>query len=557
VNITETPPTGQPAPDEPRQAVEIPGTEILNDWTLWTLLEQRAALGDKPMITVDADDVISYGELYERASRVAASLRREGVGHGQTIASLGYNATDQAVLMFACAALGAIWVPLNLSLLGDDLAYTLNDTGSTYLVIDAELLPKYDDVRDRVGIRHVFVRGDGEFDPSQFRAFADLLAPDAADFVPTPSEPDEAIAVIYTGGSTGMPKGVLASHTYFLAFGLRYHEIAQATPQDIHYTGALQIFHVGGQQFTIVGPMLCGMSAHISRWFSATRYWERARACGATIIDPNGPMMATIMKQPPSELDTRHKVRIGVGVGTGQVSPSVRDGFAERFGVPLMSVYAQTEVGGALFCSERLDERRLGSSGKPGRWGEMAVVDERDRQVPAGTVGELVARPAFPNSFMIGFLNKPEQAARAWRNLWHHTGDLGYIDEDGFVFFIGRQAHWLRRRGENISSYEVEQCIERVPGVADVAVVGVPDLELGEEEVKAFVVVEDGAVVTGQDVHAHCSQNLAYFKVPRYVEFVDSLPRSSVKNEIERHKLKERPLGDCWDARTSDGSATP
>jgi crotonobetaine/carnitine-CoA ligase len=503
------------------------------------------------MLTVDDGDIITYGELYERSRRVAASLRRLGVAPGETVASFGYNCTDQAVLLYACAAIGAVWVPLNLSLVGEDLVYTLNDANSVNLVIDAELIPRYQEVAGKVGIQRVFVRGEGEYDTSQYGTFADLAAAGPGDFEPTPSGPHEAIAVIYTGGSTGMPKGVLASHTYFLGFALRYQEIAGATPDDIHYTGALQLYHVGGQQFAIVGPMLCGMSAHLSRWFSASKYWARARACNATIIDPNGPIMAMIMRQPPSELDTAHSVRIGVGVGTGQVSPEVRDGFAERFNVPLMSVYGQTEVGGALFCSERMHERRLGSSGKPGRWGEMAVVDERDRPVPPGTVGELVARPAYPNTFMIGFLNKPDQAMRAWRNLWHHTGDLGRVDEDGFVYFIGRQAHWLRRRGENISCYEVEQCIDRVPGVAEVAVVGVPDLEIGEEDVKAFVVAQVAASVTPEAIHAYCRENLAYFKVPRYIEFVDTLPRSAAKNEIERHELKALPLGGCWDARTA------
>jgi crotonobetaine/carnitine-CoA ligase len=427
----------------------------------------------------------------------------------------------------------------------------LNDTRSVNLIIDSELLPKYQQVAGRVGIRRVFVRGQGEYDRSQYESFVELAAAPAGDFEPTPCGPHEALAVIYTGGSTGMPKGVLVSHTYFLAFALRYQEIAEATPNDVHYTGALQLYHVGGQQFAIVGPMFCGMSAHVSRWFSPSRYWERARACSATIIDPNGPMMATIMRQPPSELDTRHNVRIGVGVGTGQVSPEVRDGFAERFKVPLMSVYGQTEVGGALFCSERMHERRLGSCGKPGRWGEVAIVDERDRAVPPGTVGELVARPTYPNTFMIGFLNKPEQAVRAWRNLWHHTGDLAYIDQDGFLYFVGRQAHWLRRRGENISCYEVEQCIDRVSGVVEVAVVGVPDLEIGEENVKAFVVAAENVTVTPEAIHAYCRDNLAYFKVPRYIEFVDRLPRSAVKNEIERHKLKALPIGDCWDARSA------
>jgi acyl-coenzyme A synthetase/AMP-(fatty) acid ligase len=190
--------------------IEIPGTEILNDWTLWTLVEARASLGDKPMLTVDDDDIITYGELYERSKRVAASLRRLGVEPGETVASFGYNSTDQAVLLCACAAVGAVWAPLNLSLVGEDLVYSLNDTNSLTLVVDAELIPRYQEVASKVGIQRVFVRGEGEYDGTKYGTFAELAAADAGDFVARPSEPHEAIAVIYTGGSTGMPKGVLA-----------------------------------------------------------------------------------------------------------------------------------------------------------------------------------------------------------------------------------------------------------------------------------------------------------------------------------------------------------
>jgi crotonobetaine/carnitine-CoA ligase len=343
-----------------------------------------------------------------------------------------------------------------------------------------------------------------------------------------------------------MPKGVLASHTYFLGFALRYQEIAEATPDDIHYTGALQLYHVGGQQFAIVGPMLCGMSAHLSRWFSASKYWARARACNATIIDPNGVIMAMIMRQPPSELDTQHSVRIGVGVGTGQVSADVRDGFAERFNVPLMSVYGQTEVGGALFCSERMHERRLGSSGKPGQWGEMAVVDERDRPVPPGTVGELVARPAYPNTFMIGFLNKPDQAMRAWRNLWHHTGDLARRDADGSLRFVDRKKDAVRRRGENVSSLELEAAIRRHPAIKDVAVCAAR-ASLGEDDIRATVVAEPGAVLEPDELFAFFTSTLPYFAIPRYVEVVQALPVNAL-GRVMKHAIRDRELSvDGWD----------
>ena len=178
------------------------------------------------------------------------------------------------------------------------------------------------------------------------------------------------------------------------------------------------------------------------------------------------------------------------------------------------------------------------------------MVDERDRPVPR--YGGRAGGPAVLPEHVHDRVSQPAGSGDAGlAEPVRHTGDLGYIDEDGFVFFIGRQAHWLRRRGENISCYEVEHCIDRVPGVAEVAVVGVPDLEVGEEDVKAFVVADAAVEVAPAAIHAYCRENLAYFKVPRYIEFVDALPRSASKNEIERHLLRARPLGDCWDARTA------
>ncbi len=246
-------------------SVDLPGTEILDKWTLWTLVENRAALGDKPMLTVDEGDTVSYAGLYDKSRRAGAALAAIGVAAGDFVASIGYNSTDQAVLLYGCAAIGAVWVPLNVSLVGNDLAYTLNDSNADVLVIDAELIPHLQAVEDRIQIGKVYVRG--EHDVSRYESFAELLASaSTSEFTPTPSQPEEGVAVIYTGGSTGMPKGVLASHTYFLAASLRYQDVAQARPDDVHYTGGLQLYHCGGQQFAVTGPMLVGISAHISRW---------------------------------------------------------------------------------------------------------------------------------------------------------------------------------------------------------------------------------------------------------------------------------------------------
>jgi crotonobetaine/carnitine-CoA ligase len=528
--------------------------EVLRSWTLWSLAERRSELGDRALLTIE-DDVLTYAELHDRALRLGAALVELGLRRGETVASFGYNSTDAVCVWFACAAVGAVWVPLNVSLVGGDLVYALTDCAAGIVVIDDELVPRLLEVEDQVRVDRVLVRGGSDVDG--YDTFEDALR--AAPLTSaSPSGPSDPVAVVYTGGSTGMPKGVLVSNTYYLGSALRYREIASAVADDVHYSGGHQLFHSGGQQFAVVAPLFCEMESHLARWFSASKYWQRARDCGATIIDPIGPLIAAVMKQPESPADTDHRVRLAIGTATGQIDRSVREAFSKRFAVPLLEVYAQTETGGVLMCSERPGEERAGSSGRPGKWATLGIVDDEDHFLPPGTVGEIVVRPDIPNTFMIEYLNKPEQTARSWRNLWHHTGDLGHLDEDGYLYFIGRQAHWLRRRGENISSYEVEQCISRLDGVAECAVVGVPDHDLGDEDVKAFVVADPGrGPLDPEVIHEWCCRHLAYFKVPRYIEMIDELPRSKAKNEIERHVLRGLGVGAAWDVREHEKTVSP
>jgi crotonobetaine/carnitine-CoA ligase len=522
-------------------------TEQLNSWTFWDLARARAELGDKPLLTIGSD-TLSYGAAFESAAKLAGGLTRSGISRGDRVASLGYNSTDAVMIWLACAATGAVWVPLNVSLVGGDLGYALRDSAPKLLIVDIELLERLDGAVLADARPDLVVRGAGA--PGGLPTLAELAdgppAPDGAGI-----HPGAPMAVIYTGGSTGMPKGVLVSHTYYIGSGIRYEAIGMATPADIHYSGGHQLFHSGGQQLAVAGPMYAGMSSHMERWFSASRYWEHARDCEATIIDPIGPLMAALLRQPESALDQSHCVRLGIGTATGQIPPQMRAAFQERFSVPLLEVYSQTETGGVLICSERDGVRRLGSSGRGEGWTELGIVDENDIFLPPGQTGEIVLRPTIPNTFMIEYLNKPEQTARGWRNLWHHTGDLGYLDEDGFLFFVGRQAHWIRRRGENVSSYEVEYCILGIDGVVECAVVGLRDEEMGDEEIKAYVVQHGDASLTEPDIIDHCTSNLAYFKVPRYLEFVSELPRSGAKTEIERHVLRDRGVGNAWDRAQS------
>jgi crotonobetaine/carnitine-CoA ligase len=214
-------------------------------------------------------------------------------------------------------------------------------------------------------------------------------------------------------------------------------------------------------------------------------------------------------------------------------------------------VFGGTEIGGSAVVNSPIGTpHRQGTCGRANGWCELEIHDENDVALPPGTVGQIVVRPTIPFSMMNGYHNAPARTVECWRNLWFHTGDLGSLDEKGYLNFVGRQAHWLRRRSENISAYEVESVIATHPGVREVVVVGVPS-ELGEDEVKAFVLSIPEEQPEPEAIVAWCEQRLARFKVPRFIEFVADFPRSAAKQEIERHHLKAMANDKAWDRERS------
>jgi carnitine-CoA ligase len=512
--------------------------------TLRDLIVLRSAYGEKPFL-ICRDVVLTYAEADRRSNQVANQLLAQGIAKGDVVATFMYNSVEQALLWFGCAKMGAIYAALNVSLAKDDLAYSLNDTGAKMLVVDEELAEVVNAATPQLEVTpEIFIHGVADIVPNA-KPLAPLLQGDDtlpdADVFPT-----DAMCIVYTGGSTSMPKGVLVSHLYYIGSAIRYQEIAQATEDDVHFANS-HFFHIGGQQFAITGPLYCGMTGVMDKWFSAGRYWSIIRKYDVTVIDPLGTMMSVLLLADPSNEDLSHKVRVGVGIAAGQVRKDLRDEFETRFGIPMLEVYSMTEMG-VLLCSERLHDRRDGSCGRPHGWAEVMIADASDNPLPANTTGHILLRPTVPNTYMSAYINKPHETLAAWRNLWYHSGDLGYLDDDGYVYFVGREAHWIRRRGENVSAFEVEKSITSHPKVHDCAAIGVPS-ELGEEDIKVYVeLAEGGDGVPPEEIIAWCKERIAYFKVPRYVEFVDTFPRTMTKNEIARHELRERGIGDAWDS---------
>ena len=502
----------------------------------------RTALGDKPLLICDGE-VLTYAGADETSNRIAHSMASYGIGKGDVVATFMYNSVDHASIWLACVKLGAIFASLNVSLAPDELVYSLGDTGAKMIIVDHDLIDTYNQARPDFpkDLAEILWRGPEGLDG--FTPFPTLL--DGENILPQVDlAPNDPMSIIYTGGSTSMPKGVLAPHMHYIAAAERYKEITQSQPDDVHFANS-HFFHVGGQQFGLMGPLYCGTTGVMTRWFSVSNYWRIARETGATIIDPIGTMISALLTREPSEDDRNHKVRVGIGIASGQVRSAFRQEFETRFGVPLLEVYAMTEVG-VLLCSERLHDKTEDTCGKTNGWAEILIVDEHECPVSTGEQGQILLRPTATNAFMLEYINKPQETIAAWRNLWYHTGDIGYLDDDGYLHFVGRQAHWVRVRGENVSAFEVEKVLTEHDAVKDCAVVGVPG-DLGEEDIKAYVQLADGAALTPQEVVEFCAGHLAYFKVPRYIEFVSSFPRTITKQEIERHELRDLGIGDAWD----------
>jgi acyl-CoA synthetase (AMP-forming)/AMP-acid ligase II len=332
-------------------------------------------------------------------------------------------------------------------------------------------------------------------------------------------------------------------HFSYINTGWEFVDHVDLTTEDRPFT-TLPLFHCNAQQLTTMGTMLAETDFALMRWFSASNFWDQIRRYEGTLFHYIGTMIQVLYNQDERPDDADHDVRLGIGAAAPQ---DIIPAFEERFGLELLEGYGQTELATAA-TSVRPGESHKSAEGKIGEvWDhlELRIVDEHDDPVPQGEEGEIVARPTRPNTVMLGYYGKPEKTVETWKNLWLHTGDLGKVDEDGELRFVDRMAFFIRRRGENVSSYEVENAVASHDAVEESAAIGVPS-ELGEEDIKIVVRTKPGRSVEPLELVKHCEARLAYFKVPRYVEFTDSFPKTETER-IRKNELKEAGIGDAWD----------
>ena len=497
--------------------------------TLGSVLAARAAeRPDKVCLTFE-DGPVTYRQLDESTNAVANSLARLGVRAGDRVAVFMPNSRAVVEAWFAVAKLGGIYVGVNTAYVGDYLRHQLATAGCKVVITDAGLGERIRAVAGGVpSLEHVVI-ADG--DESEKLTMADLRSA-PGDRLETERDArwDDPCAIQYTAGTTGPSKGALITQNYLLRSSELLRGQMAMEEHHVAYT-PLPLFHLNAMICTILPAILSGASAVIDTWFSVSRYWDHVRRHGATHISLLGPMMVMLWNQPRGDDDAANSVEVML---CAPVPTDIHRPFEERFGLDIVTAYGLSEAVPILLSLPTPP----GFAGRPSPVFDVRLFDDDDQEVPAGEVGEIVCRPREPHVMFEGYFNNPEATVGMWRNLWFHTGDLGRANEDGYIQFVDRKKDYLRRRGENVSSYEAEQAIRAHASVADAAVFGVPS-EIGEDDVMACVVVKPGEALTFEALLAHCIGNMPYFAVPRYVEFLDELPRNPV-GRVLKHELRSR-----------------
>jgi carnitine-CoA ligase len=535
-------------------------------WTVGHVLARQAAeRGGAPFLQFQNAPALTYAEVDALANRVGRGIVGLGVKPGASVAVMLPNGAEILLAWFGLCRAGAVSVFVNTAYKGIFLEHVLNNAGAEVMIVHRDLVPALAESLGAVPkLRRVFVVGaEGTLPslPGIAVAAWDALLADSSAPLDVPVSYRDLGSIMYTSGTTGPSKGVLMPHAHLYLFGHEEARWLKLTPRDVYYV-CMPLFHANALFMQIYGTLCAGAKAVIVPVFSASRWLDDVRLYGATVTNTLGVMCEFVYRQPPRPEDRDHKLRVILAV---PAPAEIAQVFMDRFGTRLIEGYGMTEIN--IPAHGRIeDPYRPGSSGRVNTdYFELKIVDpETDEEVAPGQMGEIVCRPKEPYGFMAGYNGMADKTVEAWRNFWFHTGDAGRIDAEGFVYFLDRIKDTIRRRGENLSSYEIERVLTEHPAVAEAVAIAVKStLPGGEDDVKACIVLKpeaaqggtvtggaaaNGAAATGaSDLQAAprpeelldwCVKRMPYFAVPRYIEFVAALPKTPTQ-KVQKNKLRE------------------
>ncbi|MEP7019657.1 MAG: long-chain fatty acid--CoA ligase [Pseudonocardiales bacterium] len=484
------------------------------------LRESASAHPDKPVVLF-AGSGVTYAQLDAASSRCAAALAASGLERGDVVAVQLPNLPEFLVAYFGILKAGLTMLPLNPLLKAPEIAYHLSDARARLLITFPMFLEEAVKAAGEVPL--VVVPVPGGQAPDGFRAFTDLLVDPPEDAVAgdiTPTNADDTAVLIYTSGTTGKPKGAELTHFQLYMNCSVAGNLFGARPDDV-LLAVLPFFHVFGLSSVVNMSVRFGCTLSVMARFEAKPALDAIEADGITVVLGVPTMLQALMAE---ETEGRDLSRLRVGISGGASLPGdVLRAFETKFGIVVLEGYGLSETASTSSFNSSAEARKVLSIGQP-IWGvEMRIVDEHDKRLAVGAdnIGEIVIRG---HNVMKGYLNRPEDTATAFRNGWFHTGDLGYVDDDGYFFIVDRSKDLVIRGGYNVYPREIEEVLYEHPSIAEAAVIGKPDDKLGEEVV-AVVALVPGESLTAEDVIAYCKERLAAYKYPREVRFLDSLPK--------------------------------
>ncbi len=525
--------------------------------TIPELLMQRLESDPDSQYLDVCGDSVSAAAVYDVCARLATSLCSMGINPGDRVATLIENSIEAVYAWWGIILSGGIAVPINTAYKGEYLRHQLADSGSRVIIVAAEFLGRLEAVAPSVkSLQHVVAIGETrpKIKNTSTALWTDLLQSDA-----TPpqlnTKPSDLGTFIYTGGTTGLSKGCMLSHNYHEALTRQIGICWERTSDDVVWT-PLPLFHFNAITTAVMGPLVFGGRSAIYRRFSVSNFWPEMNRVGATITSTLGTMAYLLAH----DVDRPEMPRSGAPeantslrlLGAAPMPVEVDDIMKNRFGLTTFSAaYGVTEA-------SLISWQPPGGYNKPNAAGvindeyfDVRIFDDEDNELPRGSRGEIVIRPKRPDVMFTGYWGRPDVTVETSRNWWYHTGDVGIIDDDNFLFFVDRKADYLRRRGENIASFEVESIIMGQGQIADVAVHAVPS-PMSEDDLKITATLVDGANLTEEELFLWCVEQLPYFALPRYIEFRKELPRSPVGRVLKRELRDEGATAASWDLEDSE-----
>ena len=501
------------------------------EWVLSSIVDDRAEkIGDQLAVVEPDGPSVTYGKLRDATQQAARLLLELGVAPGDRVATMLHPTVDYLSAALGAAWAGAIEVPVNTDFKALYLEQVLRETAAKVVVVQDRFVERLGHV-ELPDLRHVVVVGEAEVDAPPGVAvhrFAETAGLDPAPRVPRAEE--DTLIVLFTSGTTGPSKGAVHCNRSFMWTPRVWHELVGLREDDVGYS-FLPLFHVTARSALFLACVLAGGSTILRERFSVSEFWNDVRRYGATYTMYMGAIIQLLFKQEPKPDDADNPLR---AAGGAAAPPDIGEAFRRRFGVELYEVYGMTEIGTAT--GGHMGHNTPGSMGKPFDHLQIEIHDERDNRLPPDRPDEIVVRPREPYAIFQGYWGRPEETLESFRNLWFHTGDLGKLTPLGEVVFLDRVKDSMRRRGENISSFEVERSVNAHPAVLESAAYPIPS-ELTEDEVMVAVVPRPDADLDLEAVLRFCVETMPRFTVPRYLRSVAELPKTAT-GRVEKHKLR-------------------